>query len=377
MALALLDEFGIGDARERDESWRYSRTALRALQQQAFAEAAATDSLLADELSAKFDWPAPRRGRIVFANGSASPSDLTAGVIDGVLIEHSQTRSRILVPEGCTADLHLVFANVPSAQASRWRRDLSIEVSGTLRLTEQHIGVRGADVLGDIRTQLRIAPGGSVRAATLGDLPDSVSIYRRDEASVGAGARHDATHVLFGGRLQRFDIDVALAGDDACHASRGLFALRGRQHVDVHLDVRHGARDTTSDVLWRGVADQRARGILHGAITVQAGADGADARLQTKNLLLSAHAEIDAQPVLEIYADEVKASHGATVGRLDDQALFYLRTRGLPAAIARSVLIAGFCREVLTGIDDADLRARFEAILDERLPDATDVSTNP
>jgi Fe-S cluster assembly protein SufD len=157
--------------------------------------------------------------------------------------------------------------------------------------------------------------------------------------------------------------------------ARGVFVVRGRQHIDVHLDVRHAARDTACDVVWRGVADQRARGILHGAITVATGADGADARLQTKNLLLSPHAEIDAQPVLEIYADEVKASHGATVGQLDERALFYLRSRGIPAAVARGLLIAGFCREVLADGGDTDLRARLEAALDERLPRLDGVST--
>jgi len=125
-------------------------------------------------------------------------------------------------------------------------------------------------------------------------------------------------------------------------------------------------------VLWRGVADQRARGILHGAITVAAGADGADARLQTKNLLLSPHAEIDAQPVLEIHADEVKASHGATVGQLDANALFYLRSRGIPAAAARSLLIGGFCREAFADIADAALQTRLAALLDERLPQPPD-----
>jgi Fe-S cluster assembly protein SufD len=157
--------------------------------------------------------------------------------------------------------------------------------------------------------------------------------------------------------------------------ARGVFVVRGRQHIDAHLDVRHAARDTACDVVWRGVADQRARGILHGAITVATGADGADARLQTKNLLLSPHAEIDAQPVLEIYADEVKASHGATVGQLDELALFYLRSRGVPPAVARGLLITGFCREVLADGNDADLRARLEAALDERLPGLDGVST--
>jgi len=177
-------------------------------------------------------------------------------------------------------------------------------------------------------------------------------------------------HALFGSRLQRHDLGVMLDGAQARYAARGVFVLGGRQHADVHLEVTHATRDTGSDVLWRGVADQRARGILHGAITVAAGADGADARLETKNLLLSPHAEIDAQPVLEIYADEVKASHGATVGQLDQRALFYMRSRGLPAATARRLLIAGFCREVVADLD-AQLRARIEAVLDMRLPRAT------
>src|SRR6185437_5640707 len=109
---------------------------------------------------------------------------------------------------------------------------------------------------------------------------------------VGAGAQYQSAHVLFGGRLQRFDLDVEMAGAGADYSARGVFAPRARAHIDVHLDACHSARDTRSDVLWRGVADQRGRGILHGAITVAAGADGADARLQTKNLLLSPHAEI-------------------------------------------------------------------------------------
>jgi Fe-S cluster assembly protein SufD len=205
---------------------------------------------------------------------------------------------------------------------------------------------------------------------TLCDLPDSVSLHRREKISIGADAQYQSTHALFGGRLQRIDLDIEMAGPAAGYSARGVFAPRARAHIDVHLDARHLARDTRSDVLWRGVADQRGRGILHGAITVAAGADGADAQLQTKNLLLSPHAEIDAQPVLEIYADEVKASHGATVGQLDERALFYLRSRGVPLATARNLLISGFCREAFDGIADAELRARLETLLAERLPQA-------
>jgi Fe-S cluster assembly protein SufD len=241
-------------------------------------------------------------------------------------------------------------------------------------LIEQHVGADGAEVLGVHDVRVTLGPEAELEAICWSDLPDTVSLLRREILSVGADAVYKITQAHFGGRLQRFESAVDLAGSNATFNARGVFALRGRQHVDVHLDVRHNARDTTSDVLWRGVADQRARGILHGAITVAPGSDGADARLQTKNLLLSPHAEIDAQPVLEIYADEVKAAHGATVGQLDESALFYFRSRGLPAATARSLLIAGFCREAFDGIADADLRGRLDALLVERLPQTVEAA---
>src|SRR5690606_31806639 len=111
----------------------------------------------------------------------------------------------------------------------------------------------------------------------------------------------------------------------------------------------------------------RARAVFHGGILIREGADGTDARLSNKNLLLSDGAEIDTQPVLEIHADEVQAAHGATVGSLDATALFYLRSRGLPEMQARSLLTAAFCREVVGVFGDGALRAAAEAALDARM----------
>ncbi|MEO7013215.1 MAG: SufD family Fe-S cluster assembly protein, partial [Dokdonella sp.] len=164
------------------------------------------------------------------------------------------------------------------------------------------------------------------------------------------------------------DLAVTLIGDRSRFISRGVFALRGRQHADTRLDIRHLAHDTACDIVWRGVADQRSRGMFHGAIVVNPGADGSDAQLTNKNLLLSAQAEIDTQPVLEIYADEVKAAHGATVGQLDEQALFYLRSRGLSADKARSLLTLAFCRIAFDSIENEALREHVDALLLERLP---------
>ena len=107
--------------------------------------------------------------------------------------------------------------------------------------------------------------------------------------------------------------------------------------------------------------------MFHGGITIHAGADGSEADLSNKNLLLSSDAEIDTQPVLEIHADEVKAAHGATVGQLDPTALFYLRSRGLPEADARRLLTGAFCREVVAGIDDETTRTLAHSALDAAL----------
>jgi Fe-S cluster assembly protein SufD len=370
MAVALLEEFGIGDARERDEAWRYSKLALRALAQNDFVVADGRAALSAN-LAARFDWPQSAGCRLVFVNGVFSASQSDAGALDGVAIEHHGNAMTLTFSRD-EQDVHLVYASVPDAKASRWSADLKVVVrAGGVRIVEQHIGdAGGADVLGSLCAQVSVGEHAALHTTLLTDLSDAQSLYRREVITSARDGTYASTHALFGGRLQRHDVNVQLAGTQSSYRARGVFALRGRQHVDVHLEVRHAARDTTSDVLWRGVADQRARGILHGAITVNPAADGADARLQTKNLLLSPHAEIDAQPVLEIYADEVKASHGATVGQLDETALFYLRSRGIPAAQARNLMIAGFCREVFAAIDDAALRAQLEAELDQRLPNA-------
>ncbi|HZP68196.1 MAG TPA: SufD family Fe-S cluster assembly protein [Rudaea sp.] len=370
MDAAALDALLGSSAQEREESWRYSRNALRALAQQAFAEADPATSVSTD-IRARFAWPESGGRRLVFVNGgwSAELSD-THALGDTVRLDVDAAHITLTIRGGTEHPVHLVHLGIAAGSSAQWQATCDIVVeSGAATIFEHHLGAAGAEVLGALVSRHCVAADATLSVATLSDLPDSISLYRRVRAVVRKHAQYRTTHALFGGRFVRLDLDCELADTAARTDSRGVFALRGRQHTDVHLDVRHAARDTASDVLWRGVADQRARGILHGAITVAEGADGADAQLQTKNLLLSANAEIDAQPVLEIYADEVKASHGATVGQLDERALFYLRSRGVPRAIARSLLIAGFCREAYQG-EDASLAARLDALLAERLPGA-------
>ena len=370
MDAVLLESLLGDDARTREESWRYSKIALRALTQQMFV-AATAGATLSPQMLERIDLAFTRGRRIVFVNGRYSErhSDLGKAGSDIVIRRQSEQRVTITIAAGSGEPLHLAYVSVAGDSPSLWQASIGIEVQGGhAELIEQHIGENGAEVFGALNSQITLAPQSELHATCWSELADSVSLLLKTNCSVGRAAMYAVTHAHCGGRLQRIESRIDLAGAHAGCRSRGVFALRGRQHTDIHLDVRHKARDTQSNVFWRGVADQRARGVFHGAITVAAGADGADAQLSNKNLLLSPQAEIDTRPVLEIYADEVKASHGATVGQLDETALFYLRSRGVPAAVARALLISGFCREALESIPSAALREYLDAMLQARLP---------
>jgi Fe-S cluster assembly protein SufD len=382
----------------RNEAWKY--TSLRALEQARFARDGQAQTRIVEPslFALPIDGP-----RLVFVNGAfradlsrvdslvgasistlgaASSSELDSWrtllareyesvdaafarlnatlVADGPLI-------RIEASAHIEAPIHLVFVGCGSGIA--WNARALIELGGhaSVRVIEHHVGSDAAAQLGNVVVQAALGAGARLDLLQIQDGAADATLIRRSEFSLADDATL-TSHVLeIGARLARHDLDVDLRGRGARFVSRGVFALRGRQHADTHLDIRHDARDTTSDVVWRGVADERARGVFHGAITVAQGADGADANLSNKNLLLSPNAEIDTQPVLEIYADEVKAAHGATVGQLDDRALFYLRSRGLPPEAARHLLIAAFCAAALAEVP-AGLRAHLEAMLATRLP---------
>lgn len=142
-----------------------------------------------------------------------------------------------------------------------------------------------------------------------------------------------------------------------------MLLATGRRHLDTRLGIDHVGRDTQCELVWRGLGAGRSRAAFHGGILIREGADGSNADLSNKNLLLSEGAEIDTQPVLEIHADEVQAAHGATVGQLDANALFYLRSRGVPAETARALLTAAFCRETVSVLEDEGVRAMLEVRL--------------
>jgi Fe-S cluster assembly protein SufD len=160
-----------------------------------------------------------------------------------------------------------------------------------------------------------------------------------------------------GGRLVRNDIAIELRGARARADLFGLLLAGKDQHVDDHTLIRHAAGETVSSESVRGIIGERGRGVFNGKVIVERGCQRIDARQSNDNLLLGEHAEIDTKPELEIYANDVKCSHGSTVGELDAEQLFYLRARGLSDVEARSLLTTAFAATIVEQVADADLRA--------------------
>ena len=171
-----------------------------------------------------------------------------------------------------------------------------------------------------------------------------------------------------GGRLTRNDLNVFLGGQGADAALDGIFVVSGQQLVDNHTRIEHAAPHCGSREIYKGILGGRSRGVFRGRIVVHPGAQKTDSVQTNNNLLLSDRALVNTKPQLEIYADEVKCTHGATIGQLDREAIFYMRSRGIDEAMARSILTYGFAEDVIRRVRLAGLRDRLSSLLFDRLP---------
>jgi len=180
----------------------------------------------------------------------------------------------------------------------------------------------------------------------------------------------------FGARLSRHDVDATLDGEGAECILDGLSLLRGQQHADYHTTLEHAQPNCNSWEYFNGVFDDRAHGVFNGRIIVRPGAQKTDSKQTNNGLLLSERARADSQPQLEIYADDVKCTHGATLGPIDDDHMFYLRSRGLTDADARAILTYGFASEILRAVPVESLRADLDQLVHGWLSEATAVDSD-
>lgn len=277
---------------------------------------------------------------------------------DGYLLlnaEYGVDGAVIDIAAGVAVDtpIHVIDIASPdhAGNASCTRTSIRLGVGSSATVVESRIGVDSCGFGGsNVVTEVALDAGSVLDHIVVQDLPTSQVHLGRVDVDQAAGATFRSRSFNLGGAYGRIEYHVIMHGPDALADLAGLYDGAGEQVLDQQITVVHAARDCTSRQTFRGVLDDRSTGVFNGGIDVRRGADGTDASQSNHNLLLSTQAEANTQPRLEILADEVSCTHGATVGRLDDTALYYLRSRGIPADDARRLLINGFADEIVNEV---------------------------
>ncbi len=257
--------------------------------------------------------------------------------------------------------LHLVHINSAAAACTSTVRHLvHIGAGASLNIIETHAGASDTAYLSNNVMNVRVKENGRfVRTKVQDDAGDAFH-FSHMGAIVGQGAVLRDFTLTLGAHLARGEADIVLAGKSADTHVSGAYLLGGKQHCDSWVRIEHRAPECTSDQQFRGVIDDAAQGIFQGIIKVAPDAQKTDGRQMVRALLLSQRAAQFSKPELEIFADDVQCAHGATIGELDDEALFFLRARGIPEMQAKSLLITAFIGEALDDVIDVNIKERLD-----------------
>jgi Fe-S cluster assembly protein SufD len=384
-AAAQLADLGWPSA--RDEQWRYAN--LRAFERlSAFRPAPAQSELPAEsELPAQIELPAPVPGfeRLIYLDGvhvggAQAQKAGTAGESAamtwppeqrlGLLCDmFASDAARLRVRGEAAIEILFISSGRAGVAAVYPRLQLRLEPGSQLKLIERHLGAAAAPALVACNVTIELA-----RAAVLSHY--RLQQYGRETvfadtlwARLADQARYTVRSVAVGAGTARTSARVQLAGRAAALVWQAIAVGRGQQVHDTALKVEHNAPDTSTEELFRGIADERARIAFSGHIHIDASAPGSQARQSLRGLIEADGAEIDLRPRLEILTDEVKAAHGATTGRLDEDLLFYMLARGLDRQTARALLKWAFLSDVLREIELPGLRAEAERLAAGQLQD--------
>lgn len=389
----------LGFPTRRDEEWKYTR--LKSIARTPFEPVASlrldgVDPAWLDSL----DVEGTERARLVFVNGHHAPSlsRFDAPLPEGVRVlpladawedadlkaviardlsedpnaftalnaAFAQDGLFIHVPSGVVVEqpLHLVFisSNARQASVSHPRIVIKAERHSQLTWIESHHGRAEHPYLTNLLVDVDVAEGARVERFKL-ERDDEERGHHVGRLRVQQAAHSRFLHHVFtlGGRLVRDNIDARLDGEGIECTLNGLYMTRGEQHIDHHTCVDHTHPHCNSYELYKGVLDDRSTGVFNGKVFVRQAAQKTDAKQSNRNLLLSPHAVINTKPQLEIWADDVRCTHGATIGQLDETALFYMRSRGLSPHEAKALLTYAFAGEVVERVTFEPLQAQLEA----------------
>lgn len=302
-------------------------------------------------------------------NGMASAlTNMNAAFMsDGLLLELARD-TQLDTP------LHLLIVSSGRQDnaMSQLRHIVRLGANSKATLIEHHVGLGTSPYFCNAVMEADIGPGASLERVRL----QQESAQGIQISSLHARLDRDASltnhGVDLGGQLVRVDTNVTLDAPGGETSLYGVYVPGDGQHIDNHTRVDHAKPHGTSREIYRGIMDGKSRGVFNGMVMVHPHAQKTDSYQATDALVLSKRAEVDAKPELEIYADDVKCEHGATVGQLDEQAIFYLRSRGVSADGARAILTYSFADELIKHIQPDGLQRYIEAALMAKLPGGAD-----
>jgi Fe-S cluster assembly protein SufD len=289
----------------------------------------------------------------------------------------------IYIPRGTVLEqpVYVLFVSAPGeAPAMEHPRSLIVvEENSQATIVEDYVSLGNSTAPSFSNTVTELVAGENavvshymvVRQA---DTSFNVSTLRIQQARTSNVATHS---LLLSGALVRNNVHPVLAGEGAECLINGLFMANGRQHMDNYMLVEHASPHCNSRQFYNGILNGQGHGVFHGRIIVHKDAQKTDAKQTNRNLLLSDDAQIDTKPQLEIYADDVKCTHGATIGQVEENALFYLRSRGLDESAAKHLLLLAFANECLDRMSSQRVRNHLERLVMEWLPQSGKYSGKP
>ncbi|WP_028299453.1 Fe-S cluster assembly protein SufD [Oceanospirillum beijerinckii] len=303
-------------------------------------------------------------GQVAAANFSGFTALNLASWQDGVLIDLAN--NAVL-----EQPVYLQFVSTAQENAVLIQPRILIKagVHAQATVIEHYSGAEEAASFSNVVTEVDLADGARITHYKLQQ--ESAKQYHVASLHVQQqrDSRFTSHNICLGGKLARQDIQVELNAEGAEVYLDGLYLGNGRQHLDNHTLVNHNAPHTNSNEDYKGILNDRSRGVFNGRAVVHRNAQKIEAHQSNANLLLSDKAEIDTKPELEIYADDVKCSHGSTTGQLDESALFALRSRGIDEAMARGLLTLAFANEVIDRIEIPEVHDQIEEAVAGRLPE--------
>ncbi len=285
----------------------------------------------------------------------------TAMFEDGAFVE---------IPAGTIVEqpVTLLYLTLSGQPAAAYPRNLIVAGrESQASVVEMYLDGGGSPAFTNAVTELLAGDGAVVNHYKYQDERRDALHYGMLAIRQGASSSVTSHNIAVGAALARNEITVVLDGEGADCVLNGLYVTTGEQHVDNHTTLDHAKPHCTSHELYKGILDGKARGVFHGRIVVRPEAQKTDAIQRNKNLLLSKDAVINTKPQLEIYADDVKCTHGATVGQVDHDAVFYLRSRGIPLEEARALLTYAFTADVVDRIAVEWLREKVHRAMADQL----------